>query len=139
MKAIPALVLIGFGACVQAQTLVGDALLCETEEPLAIVADDKLAGKSGSEIVKHVQTMVKLQALALQFNQTMANLAQTERGIYKDTRTPDRGATSSRLSEAKSEQQKAADGARKYDEFLKRCVASSSQLQPAIVLDSFVR
>lgn len=135
MRLLAACTLIGFGACVQAQTLVGDALLCETEDPLAIVADDKLAGKSGSEIVKHVQTMIKLQALAVQFNQTMATLAQTERGVYRDTRTPDRGATSSRILDARDEQRKAEDGSRKYVEFSKRCATTSSQSQPATVID----
>jgi hypothetical protein len=118
-----------------AETLKADAILCETESPIALLSQSELANQPGSTVMKRVAAMVQSYALQEKMNQILLDLANQERSIWQDSRTPNRGATSSRAAEARAEQQKAAEASTPYKEFASRCVATPPQAQPLTVLE----
>lgn len=133
MRAISAFVLICFGACVRAQALTGDALVCETEEPLALLAEEKITLDSGSAIMKRVEQLAQLSDLAAQFNQVLGGLAAKEQAIHQDSRSPNRGATSSRITTARAEERKSMDSGRRYTEFTRRCTSTTAPQQAEVI------
>jgi hypothetical protein len=138
MKAISAAFVFGMltTTCAVAQSLKPDAIICETEVPLALLAESNLKDQPGGVVMERVAATVKFYEASGQFHATMGNLASQERDIWKDTRTPDRGATTARLAEARAGQQNAADSQIRFQEFLRRCTATPANVQqPATVLE----
>ena len=119
-----------------AETLKSDAIVCETEQPLALLAEPNLANQPGSVVLKRVVATVEFYRQQRNFHGALSNLANTERDIWKDTRTPNRGATASRADEARIGEQKALNDAERYSEFLKRCAATGAQEQPAAIIEA---
>lgn len=118
-----------------ADTLRPDAILCEAEAPLSLLSEKHLANQPGSIVMKRVSATVQYYELSAKMNQGLLDLANRERDIWRDTRTPSRGNTASRAEEARDKLRQDGEEARRYGEFASRCTATPPQEQPAAVIE----
>jgi hypothetical protein len=135
-KLLAIVVLILAASSAAAQSLKADAILCEIEAPLALLSEPNLSGQPASVVIKRVSATVEFYEIKAKFHQSMGNLATQERDIHKDTRYPNRGATSSRMDEARAGQQDSDAERKRYAEFMARCTATPNTEQSATVLES---
>lgn len=117
------------------ETLKADAIVCETDNPITLLSQSNLANQPGSVVMKRVAATAEFYGLKGQMNSTLRDLATTEQGIWKDSRQPDRGATSSRITESTAAKREAENSAKPYAEFMARCVATPPKEQTAMIVE----
>jgi hypothetical protein len=115
--------------------LAPDAILCETDAPLALLSEANLTNQPGSVVMKRVAATAEFYALKSKFDARLGQLAAEERDIYKDSRYPNRGATASRMDEARANQQKSDSERKRYADFASKCVATADKEQSAIIIE----
>lgn len=131
MILVPAMLAIAGTA--HAETLKGDSLVCETPEPLAMLAKPNLAGQPGSVVMKRVDATAKFYQLSGQANSTLGDMAAQEERIRATGNLP--GNSSAQAAQAVANQQTASMQAEQAQTFLRRCAATSSDEQQVKVLE----
>jgi hypothetical protein len=129
-----ALSLISFTA--SAETLKGDAILCETPEPLALLAQPHLANLPGSTVMERVTGSVKFWKLDAQIHGELRDLASKEDLIMAEHGSSRGWAQrANRRDEANNQiQQGQAKGA-PYSDFVTHCKATSASSQTVAVIE----
>lgn len=117
-----------------ADTLKGDAILCETESPLAILSQSNFSGLPGSVVMKRAIATVEIAALKVKAQNIMRDGAAREDAIRSNSRSLWRGSTPG-AANAIAEQKEIEDSAKPYEDFTHRCVATPVDEQPAVILE----
>lgn len=116
-----------------AESLKADAVVCETEPALAMLARPNLAGQPGSVVMQRIEATIKLEALIVQTNGTLGNMyAQDEaiRGAYGA-----RGSSQVQASQAAGAQQQAQALGAQAQAFQRQCMATGAQAVAVSVLE----
>lgn len=126
-----AIALLTFPALAQAQVLRADAILCETEPPLAMLSESHLAHKPGSVVMQGISAQLKYHEWNVLHQQRVVGIWNEERAL---TRNRSRS-TDSRVSDAREQARESADEAKRYAEFKSRCMATPNQEQPLTIIE----
>lgn len=116
-----------------AEVLKGDAIVCETAEPLAMLAKPNLAGQPGSVVMQRVDATAKFYAASGQANGKLAAMTAQEDRIRGIAQLPGNSAAQAAQSVAK--QQVATNQLGDAQTFLRRCVATGPDEQKVTVIE----
>ncbi|ULU26611.1 hypothetical protein [Dyella terrae] len=127
------LALLGAAVSAHADELKGDAIVCETPEPLAMLAKPNLAGQPGSVVMKRVDATAKFYKLSGQANGTLAEMTAQEDRIRAAGQLS--GNSSAQATQAVANQQSATTQQNEADSFLRRCATTGSDVQQVSVIE----
>jgi hypothetical protein len=116
-----------------AEGLKPDAVVCETETALAMLAQPNLAGQPGSVVMKRVDATVKFEQLANQANGTLGDMAAQEEAIRNGYGA--RGSSQVQASQAAAGQQEAQTKGAQAQAFQRECMATGAQTVAVSVLE----
>ncbi|MFC5525236.1 hypothetical protein ACFPPA_05715 [Rhodanobacter ginsengisoli] len=116
-----------------AEGLKPDAVVCETESALAMLAQPNLAGEPGSVVMKRIDATIKFEQLAHQANGMLGNMAAQEEAIRNGYGAS--GSSQVQASQAAAAQQEAQTKGQQAQAFQRQCMATGAQAVTVSVLE----
>lgn len=116
-----------------AEDLKPDAVVCETESALAMLAQPNLAGQPGSVVMKRIDATIKLEQMLGQAHATLSDTyAQDEaiRGAYGAS-----GSSQVQARQSAGAQQAAQTKGQQAQAFQRECMATGAQVVIVAVLE----